>query len=158
MMSKISHWFLLSAGVTLGLTGVAKIISAFGHAKILLLVDPIFSLQFKSLLPLVGSLELMVAVICFVSRGISFRAWLVGWISVGFLAYRTGLEIIHYPRPCSCLGSMASALGLSADTASNVMKVVLAYLLAGSFLVLLGVYYERTRRSPGLVNMPVGNI
>ena len=157
-MSKVYHSFLLSAGVTLGLTGMAKIISAFGHAKILLLVDPIFSLQFKSLLPLVGVLELVVAVICFVSRSILFRAWLVGWMSVGFLAYRTGLAIIHYPRPCSCLGSMASALGMSADTASNVMKVVLAYLLAGSFLVLLGVCNERTRRASGLVNASVGNV
>jgi hypothetical protein len=158
MMSRIYHWFLLSAGITLGMTGAAKIVSAFGHAKILLLVDPIFSLQFRSLLPLVGSLELCGAIVCFVNRDILVRACLVGWFGVGFLAYRTGLEIIHYPRPCSCLGSMASALGLSADTASNIMKVVLVYLLVGSLSVLAGVCYDRVRRNSRYVSASRGSV
>jgi hypothetical protein len=142
MQAKLYKLFLATAGIILFITGAAKLVSSAGHAKILLLVDPIFSLQFRSLFILVGLLEIGVAVACFRWKSISSRASLVFGLATAFAAYRTGLKMIDYPRPCSCLGSLTQALRIDADTSSRIMLIVLCYLLIGSILVLAGLCVE----------------
>jgi hypothetical protein len=52
--NKARKWlrrFILSAGCILLITGLAKVISAFGTAKILEYNDPLFGISFKHLIP-----------------------------------------------------------------------------------------------------------
>ena len=40
-------------------------------------------------------------------------------------------------KPCGCLGNLTDALGISPETADTVAKVLLAYLLIGSYALLV---------------------
>ena len=155
MQAKLYRLFLATAGIVLAITGVAKLLSSAGHAKILHQIDPIFSISFSSLFILVGLLEIIVAIVCFWSKNISSRASLVFCLASAFVAYRVGLKMINYPRPCSCLGSLTDALGIDAETSSRIMLVVLGYLLIGSILTLAGLCSEtilKKLRSGQVVN------
>jgi hypothetical protein len=137
METRFSRCFAWSAGATLLTTGLAKVLSGLGHARILELADPILGLSFGRLMVLVGAAELALATLCF-SRSVSphLKAGLVAWLATNFLFYRFGLWAIGWQHPCHCMGSLAGVLHLSDQTADSVMKWVLAYLLMGSYLVL----------------------
>ena len=147
MQTKLYSLFLATAGFILVITGAAKLLSSAGHAKILELIDPISSIKFRWLFAIVGILEISVAIVCFRSKSVSSRASLVFCLAAAFVAYRIGLKIIDYPRPCSCLGSFTDALGIDAETASKFMLIVLCYLLSGSILILAGLWCETALRT-----------
>lgn len=129
--------FLRSALVLFVIVGAAKFWSAYGDAKMLQLPDPIVGVQFHFLLLAVAVLELVVAGVCFFSRNQRLATLLVAWLATNFLVYRLGLWWMGWHRPCGCMGSLTSALHLSEKAADNIMKVVLAYLLIGSYGLLL---------------------
>ena len=143
-------WFLKTAGWTLALTGLAKTVSATGAAHVLDTPDPLTGLPFRQLLLVVGQAELLIAFFCVFTD----RRWLclrlVAWISSGFLLYRLGLWFIDWHHPCACMGSLAAALHLSDRAADNIMKVVLAYLLIGSY----GLLFREWRRGRGASAAP----
>jgi len=43
----LMKWFVISAGLILGLTGLAKLWSAFGDVRLLAVGDPIVGIQFR---------------------------------------------------------------------------------------------------------------
>jgi hypothetical protein len=131
------NWFVLSSGAVLALTGGAKVWSTFGSVRLLAVADPIAGIPFRWLLLAVGVLELVIAGICFFSRNQRLATMLVAWLATNFLVYRLGLVWMGWHRPCGCMGSLTSALHLSEKAADNIMKVVLAYLLIGSYGLLL---------------------
>jgi hypothetical protein len=126
-------WFILSAGCILLITGLAKVISAFGTAKILDYNDPLFGISFKHLMLLIGVIELVISVVCLWSKWIRLQAGLLALLATNFWAYRIGLLCVGYHRPCSCMGNLTDALHISPWVADSMMKVVLAYLLIGSY-------------------------
>ena len=65
MKPHISKFFLLSSGILLFVTGLAKIISSFGHAPILQIPTPILSFSYQKVFLLVGVCELIIGLICF---------------------------------------------------------------------------------------------
>jgi len=127
--------FIASGGIILLVTGLAKLISAFGAARVLLTVDPIFGIQFRHLFLLVGGLEIVVSLVCFFSRSSQFRLASTLWIATGFMLYRVGLEWVGYHKPCHCMGTLTDALGIPPMIADQVMKWILAYLLIGGIIV-----------------------
>ena len=142
--SSFPNRFVLSAGATLAITGIAKIWSTLGNAKMLAVADPITGISFRWLLLAVGAAELVIALVCFFSKRQTLALGLVAWICINFLVYRLGLWWMDWHRPCSCLGNLTDALHIPPQLADNVMKVVLAYLLVGSYGMLLW----RWRRQP----------
>jgi hypothetical protein len=62
---------------------------------------------------------------------------LIGWLATSFVVYRLGLLWVGYHKPCGCLGSLTEALYLSPEAADASMKVVLAYLVVGSYATLI---------------------
>jgi hypothetical protein len=144
MRKKITYFFIGTAAVVLGLTALAKIFSALGHARLLAVQDPILSVGFGNLMVLVGLAELAVAFLC-CSRWLSpqVKLALVAWLATNFLVYRIGLWWVGWKRPCSCLGTLTDALHIPAAAADTAMKAVLAFLLVGSY-ALLG-WYRRGR-------------
>lgn len=89
-----------------------------------------------------GIFELAVAIICF-SRERQLAIILIAWLATIFLVYRIGLICIGYRKLCGCPGNLTDALHTSPQAADNVMKAVLAYLLVGSYGILI---WEWTRR------------
>jgi len=131
------NWFIVSAGGVLLITGIAKVVSASGSARLLDISDPIFAVSFRNLMLLVGLLELAVSAICFLTLKRQLSLCLVGWLATSFLLYRSGLWFLNWNRPCSCLGSLTDALHLSPELAETIAKVLSVYLLVGSITSLL---------------------
>jgi hypothetical protein len=130
------RWFLLSAGVVLLTTGLAKLLSISGGAKILALTDPIVGISFRHLLLVAGAVELLVAIFCLSIQRPLFQMKLVAWLATSILIYRLALVAIGWHRPCPCLGYFFDAVHVNPEVADTIMKAILAYLLLGSYLFL----------------------
>jgi hypothetical protein len=149
------YFFLLSAGVMLAITGFGKIMAQFGTVVALTVVDPIFGIQFKYLLLAVGMAELAVAAVCFFSKANRLGAILVVWLATSFVVYRLGLWWIGWHKPCSCMGSLTDTLHISPVVADNIMKVVLAYLLIGSYVTLFWLWRQHGKAEGKMQNEEV---
>ena len=131
--SSFSRNFILSAGAILALTGAAKVWSTFGTAKLLAVADPIVGITFGHLMLVVGMAEIVIALVCFFSKSQKLALGLVAWLTTNLLVYRIGLWWVGYHKPCSCLGNLTDALHISPETADTAMKIILGYLLLGSY-------------------------
>ena len=94
-----------------------------------------------------GIIELAVAYICLFTKNISLQAGLVAVLSTNFLLYRFGLWLVGWHSPCLCLGNLTDALHISPETADTAMKIVLAYLLIGSYATLFWLWKEKKKQS-----------
>lgn len=142
--------YIQSAGVILLFTGMCKFISACGGAPILQFWDPLFNISFRHLLWFVGGGECVVGLFCFVGGRTMIQAAIVAWLSTAFLIYRLALIWIGYHRPCMCMGNLTDALHIPAQTADNALKLVLAYLLLGSWATLVHLLRWRILHFVGL--------
>jgi hypothetical protein len=145
---KIARWFIYSAASVLLLTAVAKFISSAGSARILLEHDPVTDFQFNNLFRVVGSIEIAVALACIFSKRIWLPAGLLAWLATAFVAYRLGLVWLGYQRPCHCLGNLTDALHIPPQTADTAMKIILAYLLIGSYATLFWLWRQKRQIPP----------
>jgi hypothetical protein len=136
MSSKWIRWFVVSAGCVFSATALAKFVSAAGESRILEAPDPFLGVPFDTLFLIVGGLEAATAGYCWFGRRLSAQTALIAWLATNFLMYRLGLFWTGYKAPCGCLGNLTEALHISTQTADSIMKVVLAYLLLGSYACL----------------------
>jgi hypothetical protein len=153
---KFVHVFIFTAGAILLITAIAKVVSAMGTARILGTPDPIFSIPFRDVFWIVGAIELAVAGVCFFGKRIAIQSSLVAWLATSFVLYRFGLKWVGYQKGCSCLGNLTDALHISPASADIVLKIIVAYLLIGSYAVLLSLYYQRrvARQSSNPIEAP----
>ena len=131
-----TKWFVSSAGVILAVTGLIKVFSAFGDAKLLEMADPIIDIKLGVLMLLVGMAEIIIALICFFGKRPVFPIGVLAWLSTSFVIYRLNLWWIGWKKPCSCLGSLTDAVHIPPQTADMAMKIILAYLFIGSYSAL----------------------
>jgi hypothetical protein len=136
------RFFVLSASVLLLATSLAKFISASGNARILQTTDPIFSIPFRHVFWIVGLIEFIIALVCFFGKRIELKAGLLALLTTNFLIYRFGLVEIGYNKPCSCLGNLTDALHIPPQAADMALKIILAYLLIGSYATLFWVWRQ----------------
>jgi len=143
----LKRCFVLSAGAALAATGLGKEFSAIGPARALDAADPLLGIPFRHLvlLLLVGLGELFIAFFCLFIGKKQLGLLAVAWMSTNFVVYRFGLWFMDWHHPCACMGSLAGVLHLSDQTADNIMKVILAYLLVGSYGILLWELRQRAK-------------
>jgi hypothetical protein len=122
---------------------VSKLVSSLGDASLLQVSDPIFKLPFRYVLIGAAVAELIVAIICFFSDRIVLKAGLIAFLATNFSVYRLGLWLIGYHGHCLCLGNLTDAIHLSPHAADIIMKVILAYLLIGSYITLFRLKWHR---------------
>lgn len=146
-MEKVFRLFFYSSGGILLVTATAKVASAFGSAWILESFDPILRVPFRELFWIAAIVEVAVGVVCFCGNRIALQAVLVAWLATNFLVYRLGLIWIGYQKPCPCLGNLTGAIHVSPLIADEVMKLVLTYLLIGSYSTLVWLWWRRGRDS-----------
>jgi len=147
-MQRLIKAFIYSAGILLTITATAKLVSSLGSVRILQYSDPILTVSFKHVFLFVGVIELVIALNCFFSKRIWLPAGLVAWLATSFLAYRIGLVTVGYHRPCSCMGNFMDALHIPPQTADTAMKIILAYLLIGSYATLFWLWRQRKKVAP----------
>ena len=139
------RFFIDSAGVLLTITAIAKLLSSFGHAGILYNIDPILSMTFQHVFWIVGAAELGIAFLCFSGKQLILSTGLVALLTTNFLIYRVGLVLIGYHRPCPCLGNLTDALHISPEFADMTMKIILVYLIIGSYVSLFWLWRQRKK-------------
>mgnify|MGYP000097264787 CR=1 FL=1 len=132
MRFRIQQWFVISAGVILAAVGGAKWWSATGEARVLKEAAPLLGIAWRDAMILVGGLEIALSLFCLISYRRRSAMLLVQWISLNFVLYQAGLWWIGW-ETCECLGQITSALRLSDQTAGIVVKLMLAWLLLGSW-------------------------
>jgi hypothetical protein len=130
------------------LIAVAKFVSTTGNGKILLAADPLTGFQFGNLFRIVGGIEIAIALVCFCGKRTWLPAGLVAWLATSFLAYRIGLVLVGWHKPCSCLGNLTDALHIPPQTADTAMKIILTYLLLGSYASLFWLWLQRKNKFP----------
>lgn len=139
----VAGLFVSSCGPVFALTGAAKLLSAFGHAKILLLLDPIVGIQFRYLMFFAGCVELGVAYTCLFTNNAKSAVAITAWLSTLFVGYRIGLWWVGWRYPCSCLGNLTDALVLPPKVLGVIMKTILIYLFAGSYSILFSLQWTQ---------------
>ena len=127
------------------ITGLAKLWTGLGDSKFLAVADPIVEISFKHLMLAVGIAEIAIALVCFFSKRQTLALALVAWLSTNFVVYRLGLWWVGWKKPCNCLGNLTDALHISPTVADNIMKVVLGYLLIGSYAILFSQWIARKK-------------
>lgn len=135
-MNSYQRKIIASFGVVLAITGVAKLLSLFGTERMQFLNDPIFGIQFRYLMLIVGISEILIACVCLLTNKLALGNLLVAFLATNFAIYRSALWFMGWRRPCSCMGNLADALHIQPQTADMIMKIVLAYLLLGSYATL----------------------
>lgn len=136
MESAPSKIFLRSAAVILCLTGVTKLWSAAGTARLLSEIDPLIHLTTRQIMVAVGLIELAIALFLLFGRGVLGKLWLVFWLGSNFLIYRSAKDLFHL-NACPCLGTIARNLPLSRKQTDFLLMVCVLYLLCGSLFMLL---------------------
>jgi hypothetical protein len=122
--ARLAQWYLVLVGLILMLTGLAKVVSAFGSAPMLRTEEPVLGITYRAFFSVVGLFEIVLAVLFIRNRQ---STWAVP-LSVAFfftaLAYRGSFPIVGFRGPCSCLGNASEWLGISATTASRISLTV----------------------------------
>lgn len=144
-------WFILTAGIVLIITALAKLISVFGTAPLLNRNDPATGLQFRHLLLMAAATEACVGFACFWKGNKRLRVALLAWISTCFLLYRCALRLLGQNHFCPCLGSLTASLHISSEMADSFMQYLLAYLFVGSCVSLCWLW-RRRKTSPTIVS------
>jgi hypothetical protein len=142
---QFSKYFILSTGIILGLTGMAKVWSGLGTAKVLAAADPVTGVMFGHLMVSVGIVEFIIALFCFISKSLKMVVVLVAWLATSLMLYRFGLWWIDFHKPCSCLGNLTDALHIPPQTADTAMKIILGYLLIGSYISLFWLWCQHKK-------------
>ena len=131
-----------TVAIILIITGLAKIAAVTGEGMIFNHLDPVFGIAISKLLVVAGIIELAIGIILCISKSMIVKAFLTAWLSALLLLYRMGLWMIGWRSPCSCLGNITDAIHISPNTADNIMKSVLAYLLIGSYGILFHYWWK----------------
>jgi hypothetical protein len=143
MPQKLISIFIKSAGVLLILTASAKLISSFGTANILLTPDPIFLISFRHVFRLVAVAEFGVAAVCFLNKNRRFQNGLIALLASNFALYRFGFYLLGFRRACPCWGNLTDAMHVPPQTADTIAKVILVYLIVGSYSILFRLWHQK---------------
>ena len=144
---KMTRLFLYSVAVILMSTAAAKIISSFGHSRILLEHDPVSGFIFRDLFRVVGVMEIAIGFTCYFRKRFLVSASLVAWLATSFLIYRIVLLWAGYRKPCPCLGNLTDMLHISPQATDTAMKIILGYLLLGSYATLFWLWKTNPKSS-----------
>ena len=144
-------FYIRLCGVALGITGLAKVFTTFGHVRALDAIDPLFGISFRVLLLLVGIAELSIAVPCICGNNDLLNSILTAWIATGFVVYRLGIWFVGWHGICPCLGHIEDVLPIRPETTQLLMKGVLAYLFLGSYATLFWLWRQRKNAVPSAV-------
>lgn len=133
-------------------TALLKVISATGRSQILEMPDPLFGLENRLVLYAVSVVELGVVMFLLFSRDKGLKPTLIAWLSSCFFTYHFGLALLHLEKPCPCLGNLTDALHVPARAADIIMKIILTYLLIGSYATLFWLWRQKRKAEGGMKN------
>jgi hypothetical protein len=130
---KTINSFLLSSGVLLIVAGLGKIVSANGSIRLLAQTDELLGLSYRLLLASVGCIEIVLALYLIFGQGVYLKSLSLTWLATCFISYRLLKLAFGIQQPCSCFGSVTDAIHITPAIADTAIKIILVYLLIGSY-------------------------
>ena len=141
--------YILSSAAILLFTGSVKLIASFQQTSFLAATDPLFQfLTHRQMSVLVGVFELLVVAMLIFNPSTTARLWTILWTGIIFVSYRTGLAMVDYHGPCSCIGGAVVWFTRNQEAVEWAMKAVLAYLLVPSCAFLAIPLFRAGRKNP----------
>lgn len=128
--------YFRSVAILLGIAVAGKIGALVGNAKLLSELDPVFGIPNRELL--MGVIVVELGLLIYLRKTTVFlnRLLAVVWLFGCFAIYRTGLFLLDYKKPCSCLGNLGDFAGLTDAALDQALKIaVAAILMAAAALV-----------------------
>jgi hypothetical protein len=135
-MKQMYRMFILSCALALAFTSLAKLYSSFGNAHILNAPDAVLLLTNRQLLILVGVAEAVGAWYMLSARSVLRPALVCFFFSTNFLIYRLW-NLLYGIKLCPCLGTLTDHLPIRQATVDILLWVLIAYMLAGSIIILV---------------------
>jgi hypothetical protein len=136
LTERVEKGFIYSSTVSLIITALAKLASAFGGAAILDSPDLLFPIKMRFLLCLVGIIELIVVALLLSQAQIRIKVYILLWLALSFCIYKASMWSLHASSPCPCLGTITASIGITPKTAASITDGLLVYYLAGSLICL----------------------
>lgn len=109
--------------------------------------DPIFGLKWKILMAFAGILETGVGTTVMFADSQRIKDILLLAISSVFIIYRTGIHLIGYEKPCSCLGSLTAKIPFSENTINYTLMGSLIFVAGFAFYQIIVKVLKRNRRN-----------
>jgi hypothetical protein len=145
MHFRFNQAFKYSVALLLIITAAAKLVASGSQERILELPDPIFLISLRYMLWIGSGMELVVALVCLSAKQTWMQSTAIAWLATNLLLYRISLWLVGYHQPCLCLGRLTDGIRMSPATTDTIIKVVLAYLLVGSYATLFWLWRQRKK-------------
>jgi hypothetical protein len=88
-----------------------------------------------------------VAAICLLSKKQGLQTGLIAMLATNFVLYRFGLYWQGYYGICPCWGNFTEVLHIPPQTADTITKIILAYLLIGSYAILFWLWRQKCKKA-----------
>ena len=125
---------LSSAAFIFMLTGMAKLVSAFGHSNDLIQANGIFRFfSTRQLYVSLGVIELALVGCILWMRSNRFKLRLIAGFCTCCALYRIALVIFKIKAPCGCLGNALAWTGLDPGMLDEWLKAILICLILFSY-------------------------
>jgi hypothetical protein len=135
--ANLENIYLKSVSILLLITGATKLVSASQKVSVLVMSDPLIGfLSVRQMSIVAGIIEMAVAFYIFTPQNVIRQLESIAWLSILFITYHIGLNLIGFHGMCKCLGNANGWLGLSDNSINMAVKCMLGYFSIGSLLML----------------------
>ncbi len=126
--------FLVACSAILGITGLLKLVSVFGHDRILQSYDPLFGIQTRFILIIAGAIDVFIATALIRSKNSRSSHWLVSWVGFKFLLYRGFPVFSRNDNQRPCLGTIFGWLKLNALLLNGILMALSSLMFLGDLV------------------------
>ena len=155
MFSKFIQFSRVSIGGLFVAVAAALFFGSCVDAHVLLPHDPIFGISTRYLFWITSGLCLAMALVSLSGESDFKRSLLTVWMVTTLVVYRFGYIWLGSHGLEGYLGSISDAFGVSTATAEMAADAALAYLVLGSYFVLIGLWLQTKRTgSRNYLKMP----
>lgn len=133
----LGRLYFCCAGILLLALSGAKLLSCLQDTPVLDVGDPVFGCSLRSVLLIVGTCELLAAILLLSSSNAQLLSWVLLLISALAIGYRLTKWGMGVAPPCPCLGLASDWMGWHPVMVDRVLRGTLVYFIIGSSLILL---------------------
>jgi hypothetical protein len=139
--------FNLSAGLLLVAMGMLHLLGNRGSG-LMQPPDPIFAISSRYLFWMLGVLKILLAAVCLGAKSPGTPPLWVAWLATNLLVYRVALVWFGTCDVKAYYVTMANAFGISPRTVDVLVTLGVGYLLAGSYMALVWMWWSRKQALP----------
>jgi len=126
------RYFIFSAGAILLAAALTRFLTAASQAQVWALPDAVLGIPLRYAVLMVGTFELVVALICLFGKRIGLQVGLLAWLAINCLVFQIGAYAMHLHWQATGIGSVTDPLQLTRGLTGILIGFIPIYLLAGS--------------------------